>query len=166
MSADFSISSGCETCIGFLVGGSLLVAAFLGTAGITLVCLYCRRERGTSGSQADEEKSPPMNLNQLLHLSRPPSPHTFSNYLHNDLIVHHPFNNTALTTSESLNIDSWDKYIAYITMIPERPCLHYEIDENRVSLVTSESKPPASVKNDINDDEKIDKDRTKISQQS
>ncbi|CAG8561386.1 15218_t:CDS:2 [Racocetra persica] len=48
-------SSNSQICIGFLVGGSLLVA-FLGTAGITLACLYYRREKGLGGSQSDKEK--------------------------------------------------------------------------------------------------------------
>ncbi|RIB06033.1 hypothetical protein C2G38_545309 [Gigaspora rosea] len=180
MSVDSSTSSDCQTCVGFLVGGSLLVAAVLGTAGIALLCLYCRR-RVTGGSKTDEEKNlntsikpPPMipNLNQLLLLSRPPSPNTFSNYLHNDLIVHNPHNNTLLTspTSESLTyIDTWDKYIAYISMIPERPfSLHYELDEKRVSIVTKQTHES----NDVIDDDKIvcveslDKNREKKSQQS
>ncbi|KAF0558822.1 hypothetical protein F8M41_007789 [Gigaspora margarita] len=177
MSVDSSTSSDCQTCVGFLVGGSLLVAAFLGTAGIALLYLYCRR-RVTGCSKTDEEKNlnisikpPPMNpnLNQLLLLSRPPSPNTFSNYLHNNLIVH---NNTVLTppTPESLTyIDSWDKYIAYINMIPERPfSMHYELDEKRVSIVTKQTHES----NDVIDDDKIvcgeslDKNREKKSQQS
>ncbi|CAG8508669.1 1845_t:CDS:2 [Racocetra fulgida] len=130
-------SSNSEIGIGFLVGGSLLVA-FLGTAGITLACLYYRREKGLGGSLSDKEK--------------------------NNRIIHHSFSNSVLMSpaSESYG-DSWDNYIAYITMIPERPFgLHCELDEKRVSKQTHESESLASVNisnTNINNNTNVDDDK-------
>ncbi|CAG8554781.1 14379_t:CDS:2, partial [Cetraspora pellucida] len=132
-----------QICVGFLVGSSLLVA-FLGTAGMTLICLYYRREKVSDGSQSDKEKNKPSPVNllhypdQQLHLSPPPSPNTFSNYLQSNNIVHLPFTNTVMMSpaTESCG-DSWDNHIAYITKISER--LHCDLDEKQVSLFTKQT---------------------------
>ncbi|CAG8679019.1 13729_t:CDS:2 [Cetraspora pellucida] len=142
MSIECNTSSDSQICVGFLVGSSLLVA-FLGTAGMTLICLYYRREKVSDGSQSDKEKNKPSPVNllhypdQLLHLSPPPSPNTFSNYLQNNHIVHFPFNNTVMMSpaTESCG-DSWDNHIAYITKISER--LHCDLDEKQNQILLSE----------------------------
>ncbi|CAG8631390.1 2272_t:CDS:2, partial [Scutellospora calospora] len=124
-----------QICVGLLVGSALLAVAFLGTAGVTLACLYYRREKVTGEHNVDEEKTLNNSLKpsplKVAHYpkpsSRPPSPTTYSNYLNNNLVV--PHNNNFKSTPESLNmtyIDSWDNYIAHI--IPNFAKQTYELE--------------------------------------